>query len=91
MPHDHAHGLSHEDLFGELTTQLLPLLESSEQAIYIYFDDELKMCNEKFASLLGYTSAEEWAQMEGPFPVLFVDAKSQDTLVKMTIGLRHKH
>ena len=81
MSHDHAHGQTHHDLLAELATQLEPVLESSEQAIYMYFDDEHKVCNEKFASLLGYGSAEEWAQIKGSFPVLFVDANSQDTLI----------
>jgi hypothetical protein len=77
MSHDH----SHHDLLGELVMQLQPLLDSSQQAIYIYFDDEHKVCNEKFASLLGYGSAGEWAQMEGSFPTLFVDESSQDALI----------
>lgn len=81
MSHDHAHGQTHHDLLGELTTQLEPVLESSEQAIYVYLDDEHKVCNEKFASLLGYGSAEEWAQIKGSFPALFVDPNSQDTLI----------
>ena len=81
MSHDHAHGQTHHDLLGELATQLEPVLESSEQAIYVDFDDEHKVCNEKFASLLGYGSAEEWAQIKGSFPALFVDANSQDTLI----------
>ena len=81
MSHDHVHGHSHDDLFGDLVLELQPLLESSEQGIYIYFDDALKVCNEKFASLLGYGSAEEWAQIKGSFPALFVDANSQDTLI----------
>lgn len=61
--------------------QLQPVLESSQQAIYIYFDDENKVCNENFATLLDYASTEEWAQMEGSFPSLFVDESSQDTLI----------
>jgi PAS domain-containing protein len=81
MSHHHAHGETHRDLLGELTSQLQLVLESSEQAIYIYFDDEHKVCNENFASLLGYGSAEEWAQMEGNFPSLFVDKSSHDTLI----------
>ncbi len=48
----------------------------------MYFDDELKLCNENFASLLGYGSAEEWAQVEGSFPTLFVDEQSHDTLIE---------
>jgi hypothetical protein len=81
MSHDHAHGHTHGDLLGELAMQLQPVLESSEQAIYIYFDDSHKLCNEKFASLLGYGSAQEWAATEGSFPPLFVDAHSQRTLI----------
>jgi len=81
MTHDHAHGHSHQDLLGELASQLEPVLQSSGQAIYVYFDDEHKVCNEKFASLLGYGSAGEWAQVEGSFPTLFVDENSQGTLI----------
>ncbi len=81
MSHDHAHGKSHDDLLAELAAQLQPLLESSEQGIYIYLDDDHKVCNGKFASLLGYSSDEEWAQMKGSFPDVFVDENSHDTLI----------
>lgn len=81
MSHDHAHGHTYLDLLGELAQQFQPIFTSSKQAIYIYFDDDHKVCNEKFASLLGYGSAKEWAEMEGSFPSLFIDAKSQETLI----------
>ena len=81
MLHNHTHDHSHGDLLGELALQLQPVLEESKQAMYIYFDDEHKLCNGNFASLLEYGSAEEWAKMEGSFPPLFVDAGSQDTLI----------
>ena len=81
MSHNHAHGHTHHDLLAELAAELRPVLESSEQAIYVYFDDEEKICNEKFASLLGYGSAEEWAAMKGSFPELFVDMGSQSNLI----------
>ncbi len=80
--HHHEHGHTHGDLLSELAEQLEPLFEESQQAIYVYLDDGNKVCNEKFASLLGYDSAEEWAQMEGSFPALFVDESSQDTLIE---------
>lgn len=100
MSHDHAH--SHQDLLQELVTELQPVLQSSEQAIYIYLDDEQKACNGNFASLLGYDSPEEWAKTEGSFPDLFVDTESQDTLIDAfrkamqemtasTIKVRWKH
>ncbi len=81
MSHNHAPGQTHDDLFTDLITQLHPLLESSEQGIYVYFDDELKVCNKNFATLLGYDSPEDWAQVEGSFPMLFVAESSQDTLI----------
>lgn len=81
MSHNHPHGETHADLLEQFTAQLRPLLDSSEQGIYIYFDDELKVCNEKFASLLGYGSAEEWAKTEGSFPTVFVDPGSHRTLI----------
>ena len=81
MSHDHDHGHSHGDLLSEFATELAPLLESTEQGVYIFFDDEHKVCNETFASLLGYGSAAEWAHMEGSFPEVFVDAGSHDVLI----------
>src|SRR5512141_220854 len=42
------------------------LLDKSRQAIYIYFDDVHKVCNQKFAKLLGYASPEEWQKNEMP-------------------------
>jgi hypothetical protein len=77
MSHDH----SHTDLLSEFAAELQPLLKHSDQAIYVYLDDEAKVCNEKFASLLGYGSAKEWAEMEGNFPTLFVDEGSQEALI----------
>lgn len=74
----HAH---HDDLLGGLQEQLRPVLESSAQAVYAYLDDEHKFCNEKFAQMLGYGSAEEWAKVKGSFPELFVDENSQDALI----------
>lgn len=81
MTHDHHHGHSHRDLLDEFIAEIRPLLDESQQGIYVYFDDNLKVCNEKFATLLGYGSADEWAAMEGSFPSLFVDDGSQDTLI----------
>ena len=56
----------HEVLIKGISRQLNPILEKSGQSIYIYLDDSHKICNAKFADLLGYKSAEEWAGMEAP-------------------------
>lgn len=76
--HDHAH---HQDLIGTLAQEYKELLTSSEQSIYIYLDDEHKICNKNFATLLGYESEKEWEKSHGSFPDLFVDEESQKTLV----------
>jgi PAS domain-containing protein len=69
----------HEELIKGITSQMSAILDSSQQAVYIYLDDIHKVCNGKFASLLGYRSPEEWAQLNDPF-MATVDPGSQETL-----------
>ena len=69
----------HEELIKGITSQMSAILDSSQQAVYIYLDDIHKVCNGKFASLLGYRSPEEWAKVEDAFEA-FVDRGSQETL-----------
>lgn len=59
------------------------VFDSSSQAMYAYLDDDCRSCNEKFASLLGYSSADEWMKVDvkGAFPGVFVDPGSQMALV----------
>jgi hypothetical protein len=56
----------HEDLVKGIAAQLKPVLDKSGQAIFIYLDDTHKVCNKKYADLLGYKSAREWASTEAP-------------------------
>lgn len=56
----------HAELVKGITEQMKPVLQESGQAIYIYLDDNHKVCNKKFADLLGYKSAKEWADAEAP-------------------------
>ena len=78
MAHSEQH---HQELIQGISTQMQGILDSSQEAIYIYLDDIHKVCNKKFASLLGYASPREWADVEEPFEA-FVDQSSQETLVK---------
>ncbi len=71
----------HEELIAGIMKQLGPVFESSEQGIYVYLDDIHKACNKKFAKMLGYNSADEWANEEVSFTEMFVDKKSQEALV----------
>ena len=56
----------HAELINGIAEQMKILLEESERAIYIYLDDSHKVCNKKFAGLLGYKSPREWADAEAP-------------------------
>ena len=71
----------HDELLQGLSDQLKEILEGSDQAIYVYLDDTHKVCNQKFADLLGYTSPAEWAAVTEPFPQTFVAENSQSTLI----------
>jgi hypothetical protein len=69
----------HEELVKGLYEQMKPILDGSEQPIFIYLDDTHKACNSKFASMLGFKSPQEWAEKSG-FLDLFVEEKSRETL-----------
>ncbi len=71
----------HENIMHSLSEEYADILKNSEQGVYIYLDDAHKICNAKFASLLGYASEEEWASIEEPFPEVFVADQSQDMLI----------
>ena len=70
----------HEELVRGFHSQLKQIFDASEQAIYLYLDDNHKVCNNKFASLLGYPSPEDWAKIKNPLDEN-VDKKSQDAVV----------
>ena len=61
-----VHDEHHEHLVKEIAEQFEPVLSKSPQGIYIYLDDEHKICNKKFADMLGYKSIEEWVSNETP-------------------------
>ena len=77
MAHDH----DHQDLLQSLTEEYGEILANTQQGVYLYLDDTHKVCNAKFAQLLGYTSPEEWAKVDTSFPDAFVDPSSQEVLV----------
>jgi hypothetical protein len=67
----------HEELVEGFHNQLKEIFHSSKQAIYLYLDDNHKVCNKKFAEMQGFNSPEEWAKVENPLEV-GVDKMSQD-------------
>lgn len=62
-----------------LYDQMKMILDSSEQPMNIYLDDNHKACNSRFAALLGYKSPQEWAAIKG-FIDPCVAEKSQKTV-----------
>jgi PAS domain S-box-containing protein len=74
--HDH-----HEQLIQSIAKEYQAILTNSEQGIYIYLDDKHKICNKKFADLLGYQSENAWAKIHSSFPDVFVAQESQETLI----------
>jgi PAS domain S-box-containing protein len=70
----------HEDLVNGVYHEFKQIFDSSEQGMYVYLDDAHKICNKKFATMLGYSSPEKWAAVNQSFPDTFVESKSQDTL-----------
>jgi hypothetical protein len=75
---EHEH---HEDLIKAVAEEYSEILKNSEQGMYIYLDDNHKVCNDKFATLLEYGSVEEWVSVRESFPDAFVTEESQETLV----------
>jgi len=71
----------HQAIIEEANKQFEAILRESKQAVYLYLDDTHKVCNEKFASMLGYKSAAEWANVQEPFTEAFVEKRSQHALV----------
>jgi hypothetical protein len=69
----------HDELVKGLYDQMKPIMEGSEQPIFIYLDDNHKACNNKFASMLGFKSPQEWAEKRG-FLEAYVNEKSRETL-----------
>lgn len=69
----------HVELVKGLYEQMKPILDKSEQPIFIYLDDNHKACNQKFAAMLGFKAPEEWAQKQG-FLEVYVTEKSRETL-----------
>lgn len=71
----------HDKLIEGVAKEYQDILGKSEQGMYIYLDDTHKVCNKKFATLLGYQSEDAWAKIETSFPVAFVDDQSQEALI----------
>ena len=48
----------HAKILEELEVQVKPLLDNSPDGVYFWLDETHIICNEKFASMFGYTIKE---------------------------------
>jgi PAS domain-containing protein len=55
--------ITHEQLIDELYEEFKPLFDSSPDGVYLWLDEEHKICNERLAALFGRT-VEEWRAAE---------------------------
>ena len=74
-----AHDEHHEHLVKEMAEQFEPVFSKSPQGVYIYLDDEHKICNKKFAEMLGYGSGAQWVANE--YPVGDVSEEDQEKTI----------
>ena len=83
-----AHDPHHEHLIKEMADMFAPLFKKSPQAIYIYLDDEHKICNDKFVKLIGYKSVQEW--VDNQYPVEDVLEKDQEKAIEAYMNASRK-
>ena len=83
-----THDPHHQHLIKEVAEIFKPILSKSPQAIYIYLDDEHKICNKKYADMLGYKSVAEW--VKNPYPVDDVLEKDQKKGIKAYLDASEK-
>ena len=68
----HKHEDYNQLLLSGLYNQMRNILDSSGQPVFIYLDDNHKVCNQRFAEFLGYDSSQDWSKTPG-FLEVFVD------------------
>lgn len=83
-----GHDIHHEHLMKEVKDMLSPILSKSPQAIYVYLDDTHKICNKKFADMLGYKSPQEWVNNQ--YPVDDVAKEDQEKGIKAYMDASRK-
>lgn len=70
----------HVKILREIGEQFKPMFESSPEGIYVYIDEVHKICNERFARMLGLT-VPEWEKMEG-FVNVHAAERDQEIIVR---------
>ena len=69
----------HVDLIEGIAQQMKEVLDKSGQAIYLYLDDTHKVCNKKFADIVGYKSPKNGRQRRPPFRTWWKKTKKKSS------------
>ena len=75
--HEHK---DHAEILAGLSKELTPILEYSDDGVYLYLDDHHVVANAKFVKMLGFKTQKEMMGLD--FLHRLVDAKSQKVLVE---------
>ena len=51
---------NHDLIMKEVAELFSPVLLQSPQGVYLYLDEENRVCNQNFAEFLGYDSVQAW-------------------------------
>lgn len=73
----------HEQFLEDMEKEFAPILNDSKQGIYFYLDDPHWTCNERMASMLGYSSPKEVVALSANAPLLdaIVSPESKNVLI----------
>ncbi len=68
---------NHAAIVEELAEQYRTVLDASPDGVYLWLDDEHKVCNARLAKMFGYAYAAEWAATSS-FLETFVAPEDRD-------------
>jgi PAS domain-containing protein len=78
----HVYEEADQLVISDLYRRLRKVLNAEEQPILIYLDDKHKVCNQKFAEMLGYGSAHECSGSSGFLESLVNDEASRNAFME---------
>ncbi|OGC51606.1 hypothetical protein A2982_01085 [candidate division WWE3 bacterium RIFCSPLOWO2_01_FULL_39_13] len=84
---EHEH---HEQLIKGISKEYEDIFEGSKQGIYIYLDDNHKVCNQQLAKMLGYDSADDWVAVTEDLVGMMVAEGSQEKLINAFLSAHDK-
>jgi PAS domain-containing protein len=73
----------HEVLLDQIKEEFSDIFRNTSQGVYIYMDDPHWICNDRFATMLGYASAAELHALAtaSPFLDIAIPAEDQERVV----------